>query len=311
MDTKSQNQFNNPVVIILVVALLGLGAYVIFSQNQNNTQPTQSNQNYQQVTDNSQNTQLSAPEKQSAQENVVKTKSTAEIAKEWGRSIAYLVCDWNYSNGALIQEVSGSGLVAILNSVPTIITNKHVVYNPTLGYTNGCIIKFPNDNGYYMYSHNDPNTNGGYWPDKGVLTIDSNGNDVAYISGIDYAWTSLSLTYPIPTSPQISLSSRSKSGYFSCKNQENWGDPILVLGYPVYGPQMNALGSPAQPTVTEGIISGIDGIYYTTSAKIDHGNSGGLAIDQKNDCYFGIPTWNESGSFESLGRILPASTFLR
>ena len=37
METKNQqNNFNNPVVIILVLALIGLGGYVIFSKNSSN-----------------------------------------------------------------------------------------------------------------------------------------------------------------------------------------------------------------------------------------------------------------------------------
>lgn len=36
MDTKNQqNNFNNPIVIILLLALIGLGGYVIFSKNSN------------------------------------------------------------------------------------------------------------------------------------------------------------------------------------------------------------------------------------------------------------------------------------
>ncbi len=37
MDTKNQqNSFNNPVVVILVIALVGLGGYVLFSKNSTN-----------------------------------------------------------------------------------------------------------------------------------------------------------------------------------------------------------------------------------------------------------------------------------
>ena len=37
MDTKNQqNNFNNPVVIILLLALIGLGGYFIFSRNSSN-----------------------------------------------------------------------------------------------------------------------------------------------------------------------------------------------------------------------------------------------------------------------------------
>jgi hypothetical protein len=88
---------------------------------------------------------------------------------------------------------------------------------------------------------------------------------------------------------------------------------MVILGYPVYGTgagTYTSVFSTIEITATEGIISGMDEIYYTTSAKIDHGNSGGLAIDENNDCYIGIPTAAIEGQIESLGRILPSSSFL-
>lgn len=77
------------------------------------------------------------------------------------------------------------------------------------------------------------------------------------------------------------------------------GDKIVVLGYP-------GVGSTESITATEGIISGIESDYYVTSAKIEHGNSGGAAILIKNNCYLGIPSYVEVGSAETLGRILKA-----
>jgi len=60
-------------------------------------------------------------------------------------------------------------------------------------------------------------------------------------------------------------------------------------------------------TVTDGIVSGIEytayGAVYKTSAKIDRGNSGGLAIDNNSKCGIGIPTWATSGAFDGLGYI--------
>lgn len=39
METKNQqNNFNNPIVIVLVLALIGLGGYVLFSKNSSNNQ---------------------------------------------------------------------------------------------------------------------------------------------------------------------------------------------------------------------------------------------------------------------------------
>lgn len=72
----------------------------------------------------------------------------------------------------------------------------------------------------------------------------------------------------------------------------------MVLGYPSYGTDYLEI------TAIEGIVSGYDGEYYTTSAKIEQGNSGGVAISQKGNCYLGIPTAVKLGVFESLGRIL-------
>lgn len=91
-------------------------------------------------------------------------------------------------------------------------------------------------------------------------------------------------------------------GRHECTSTPEVGDSIVILGYP-------SIGSQTDITATQGIISGYDGEYYITSAGIDHGNSGGAAIDEKNNCYLGIPTWAKAGSFESLGRILKWQNF--
>ncbi|MBU0981785.1 serine protease [Patescibacteria group bacterium] len=77
------------------------------------------------------------------------------------------------------------------------------------------------------------------------------------------------------------------------------GDPIRILGYPSY---KGVLGYSL--TVTEGIISSFPekGIAMT-SAKIESGTSGGLAIDKKG-CMVGTPTFYVVGEAESLGGIV-------
>jgi len=72
------------------------------------------------------------------------------------------------------------------------------------------------------------------------------------------------------------------------------------LGYP-------GIGGNNDITATEGIISSYDGDYYITSAKIEHGNSGGIAILIKDNCFLGIPSYAEAGEIESMGRILDGS----
>ncbi len=82
-----------------------------------------------------------------------------------------------------------------------------------------------------------------------------------------------------------------------CKTKAEIGDSVVILGYPYTGSTNNI-------TATEGIISGYDDWSYVTSAKIEHGNSGGAAILVKDNCYLGIPSSVAAGELESLGRIL-------
>jgi len=76
------------------------------------------------------------------------------------------------------------------------------------------------------------------------------------------------------------------------------------LGYPTVGSRQDI-------TATEGIISGFDGNYFITSAKVEEGNSGGIAVSVKEDCYLGIPTYAEIGNVESLARILDFTVIVR
>ena len=79
----------------------------------------------------------------------------------------------------------------------------------------------------------------------------------------------------------------------------NLGDKLKVFGYPV----TNGFNL----VVTEGIVSGFsrEG-FVLTSAQIDHGNSGGLAVGEDN-CMVGIPTAVSEGDFTNLGLIIPES----
>lgn len=89
------------------------------------------------------------------------------------------------------------------------------------------------------------------------------------------------------------------------EDQTQIGDSIRIYGFPsVSGENL---------TVTEGLLSGIesrvDG-FYVTSAKIDHGNSGGTAIDTTKNCFLGVPTVGLHGELESYGGILSISKIL-
>jgi len=77
------------------------------------------------------------------------------------------------------------------------------------------------------------------------------------------------------------------------------GDQLSILGYPAIGGETL--------TVTEGIISGFEfhgkTRFIKSSAKLDHGNSGGVAI-KDTGCIVGIPTFVQRGQLESMGRLL-------
>lgn len=87
-----------------------------------------------------------------------------------------------------------------------------------------------------------------------------------------------------------------------CKSENiKLGEPVRIYGYP-------AISGGYALTVTDGIVSSLllDEGLVVTSAKISHGNSGGLAVDE-NGCRIGIPSMVSSDEAESLGVIISGS----
>lgn len=84
-----------------------------------------------------------------------------------------------------------------------------------------------------------------------------------------------------------------------CKDEYiRLGDSVRIYGYPVTSGGYNL-------TITEGIVSSFsDDGTVLTSAKIDSGNSGGLAVDQYG-CFIGIPAAVVEGDYQNLGVIIP------
>jgi hypothetical protein len=99
---------------------------------------------------------------------------------------------------------------------------------------------------------------------------------------------------PIPTMTDVSV-----LGLYQGCTDVQVGDSVTIFGYPNSG---NFLG--ISETVTHGIISGIvTGPIFKTDAPIDRGNSGGLAVLDKNKCVIGIPTLGVSGLTSGIGYI--------
>ena len=205
-----------------------------------------------------------------------KEKTTTEIVKEWSPQVVYIYCEWNYSNGTLYESGSGSGfLTNYSDGSIQIMTNKHVILSDNKYTPSFCTTYFLNGEIYKtLCSKENFNWNQNY--------------DIANValSGLsDY------------------LTNLAKRGGFYCSNEPTIGDKIVVLGYP-------GIGSSKGITATEGIISGIESYYYVTSAKIDQGNSGGIAVSVKDNCIIGMPSASVTGSIESLGRILSSKAIL-
>lgn len=75
------------------------------------------------------------------------------------------------------------------------------------------------------------------------------------------------------------------------------GEEIVVFGYPSAAQSIDA-------TIDEGVISNINGDYYFTGALIGPGDSGGVAVKKKGNCYLGMPTAVSSVGVENYGVIL-------
>ena len=200
----------------------------------------------------------------------------SSIIKEWQPIVVYVECDFQLSNSGIHYETTGSGVVIKFDDLPVkVITNRHVLTGPAFYNLDSCKVKFPETNSEFLVS------------------ID----DIAF-SISEYDWGTLDIN-----NPDDNLNKITSTFPKLCDQKPVLGDEMVVLGYP-------GIGSKNGTTATEGIISGFDGSYFITSAKVDQGNSGGVAIIQKESCLLGIPTYASLGQVESLARILDIWTIV-
>ncbi len=111
-----------------------------------------------------------------------------------------------------------------------------------------------------------------------------------------------------PSFSDENLKDRVLKNYPICSKDKMVGSKVYVFGYPASALKMDTYKEEHNLIVTSGIVSGIDGNgNYYTDAKIDSGNSGGLAVSKIDNkiCLAGIPTWVSRGNFENLGLIQP------
>ncbi len=108
----------------------------------------------------------------------------------------------------------------------------------------------------------------------------------------------------------------------TCAEKMPIGSPVMVIGFPAFA--MKEISYQGYTTnqyfqiSSNGIISGYDDSVnnpywgelpyqnYFVSAKIDSGNSGGIAISKTtsgNLCLLGVPTWVSVGNYETQGLV--------
>jgi len=198
-----------------------------------------------------------------------KTYSLSSIISDWRPLIANLECQFRYSDtGRIYQKSSGSGIAIKFKNTPSaILTNKHVLTDSNGYGADSCSAKLL-DSDETLASSDIRSSSTGY--DLGYIYIN---NPSDYFKNLTSSFPAL------------------------CSQKPSLGDEIVVLGYP-------SIGSKNNLTATEGIVSGFDGNYFITSAKVEQGNSGGAAILLKDNCLLGIPTFVTLGKVESLARIL-------
>lgn len=213
---------------------------------------------------------------QTQQQNYSTKQDLVNIIKRWRPLIAYIECEFKYDTGETYLVKSGSGTLSGFkhsNDV-LIFTNKHVVTDEE-GYSpDNCYVKLPDHNNVFSV------------PFGQKLITRYQNHDFAVIK------------IPNPDEYAIKLVNGTKNSLV-CVNKGAVGSTVVILGYP-------SIGSKTDPTATEGIVSGYDNNYYITSAKVEHGNSGGAAIlyDASGSCDLGVPSFATIGVVESLARIL-------
>jgi S1-C subfamily serine protease len=195
---------------------------------------------------------------------------------------------------------SGSATLWNFPDMPhVILTNKHVVDGAT-----NCVVVISNKDSVSL----------------GVYSI--NGNAVTFNKNTDTAAVAIG-DLVSTNAPTLSTYNYSIASLRKCPSNISLGSPVVIIGFPAYARRDTETTLPTignvktiYRTVTNGIVSGYDTSdiipkgnlkepNFFISAKIDSGNSGGIAIakDDSGLCVLGIPTWLTVGNYETQGLV--------
>lgn len=315
MTTETKQILVFPLAIILVIS-----GYYIFASFQNKEKETQvllanqqkiltdqknvSNQTRQQISElrkkiNDQNEILKKNVTNSHGNGISSTNEImASDLKPYLTGVGQIVCD--LGNG---DAVAGSGSLWVFDNQRYVLTNQHVVSEQN-----------PNNN--CMFSVDGLDTNDSYVGDYNIYPgAGKNWNNKTDVTIMTLYTRSIG-----PKGTPIEKLNYSISSLLYCPSNIALGSPVTIIGYPA-STEMNGINNfnnnvfTFPRTVTNGVVSAYETTVmdqasnnlpspnYFVSNKIDHGNSGGIALSKYNGslCVLGIPTWLNRGVSDSQG----------
>jgi|GEM_PF-2056002 len=198
------------------------------------------------------------------------------------------------------RTTSGSGTLWNFSTVPYgVLTNRHVVDDAAF-----CIVNITDTSNNTV----------------GVFEL----NTSSYKVNEDTDTAVLSVGAPLSDTTLASWTYNYKlSDVRSCPSNLPAGTPVVMIGFPSYAKRSTKIDLPkvgevsiVYRSVSNGIISGFDTALvkpegsltypnFFVSAKIDTGNSGGMALAKDEDglCSLGLPTWLSVGKYETQGLV--------
>ena len=209
------------------------------------------------------------------------------------------------------KDSSGAGSLWNIDSDRVVVTNAHVIENPnysTLHKQFYCTVTVTNPNGDFESMYSIFPLSKWSWNSE---------TDVAVMSLVEKFYPTGQVLLDWMQKPMSQMNYKI-STLKKCPAAVEIGSPVVIIGYPASGDQeiLGGAGIGSTRIVTNGVISGYDKTVtpplgplpyqnYFVSAKIDSGNSGGIALAKTETglCVLGIPTWLNVGNYDTQGLI--------
>ena len=301
LETASEGSGYKVFAIILVLAFVGFIIYAIWAASSVPAPFTPPDTSTSSTTAAVAPTNGSSNQTNHVQQQNTPTNASANLTPSLINQIEPNVVEVNCYSADESIESSGSGISARFGGVNYIETNYHVLGDAVVnGQSPDCYAVFPeppnflyNGNyGDYQLTLSVWHYNPDIYQDVAMFTLGAPVQNTVSLSQIP-------VINDFYNSVRSEMPNVNATTSFCMPSEVAVGDAITVFGYPKSG---NLLG--ISETITSGVISGIlPGTIYKTDAPIDHGNSGGIAILNKNLCSLGIPTLGESGLTAGIGYI--------